>query len=90
VTATRVANQGDYLKFCGEEFWEFISGNANLCIDIIKPLGHQAKERNEAFQAEYAKVITRFTCEFIADLCTPDGAIIWEQVLKLNSGSERG
>jgi len=86
---TRVAHQGDYLKLCGQEFWEFISGNSNLYIDIIKPLGHGAKERNEAFQAEYAKVITRFTGEFIADFCTPDGAIVWEKVLKLNSGSDR-
>jgi len=68
------------LKHCGQEFWAFISGNRNLYIDIIKPLGHQAKERNEAFQAEYAKVITRFTGEFIADFCTPDSAIVWEKV----------
>ncbi len=86
---TRVADQGDYLKLCGQQFWEFISGNPNLYIDIIEPLGHQAKERNEAFQTEYAKVITRFTGEFIADFCTPDGAIIWEEVLKFNSGSGR-
>jgi hypothetical protein len=82
-------DQGDYLKLCGQEFWKFISGNANLYIDIIKLLGHQAKERNEAFQAEYAKVITRFTGEFIADFRTPDGAIVWEKLLKLNSGSDR-
>src|SRR6266480_3393143 len=81
--------KADYLKLCGQDFWEFISGNPNLYIDIIKPLGHRAKERNEAFQAEYAKVITRFTGEFIADFCTPDGAIVWEKVLKLNSGSDR-
>jgi hypothetical protein len=86
---TRVSDQGDYLKLCGQDFWEFISGNSNLYIDIIKPLGHRAKERNEAFQAEYAKVITRFTGEFIADFCTPDDAIIWERVLKLNSGSDK-
>lgn len=71
------------------DFWGFISENSNLYIDIIKPLGHRAKKRNEAFQAEYAKVITRFTGEFIANFCTPDGAIVWEKVLKLNSGSDR-
>ncbi len=85
---TCVADQGDYLKLCGQEFWEFISGNPNLYIEIIQPLGHKAKERNETFQAEYAKVITRFTGEFIGDFCTPDSAIVWEKVLKLNSGSE--
>ena len=84
-----MADQGDYLKLCAQEFCAFISGDPNLYIDIIQPLGHKAKERNEAFQAEYAKVITRFTGEFIADFCTPNGAIVWEKVLKLNSGSER-
>jgi hypothetical protein len=49
---------------------------------------HRAKERNEAFQSEYAKVITRFTGEFIADFCGLDGAIIWEKVLKFNSSSD--
>ena len=83
---TRVADQGDYLKLCGQRFWEFISGDSKLYIDIIEPLGHRAKERNETFQAEYAKAITRFTGEFIADFCTPDGAIIWQKVLELNSG----
>ncbi len=86
---TRVADQGDYLKLCGQDFWEFISGNRNLYIDIVEPLGLRAKERNEAFRAEYAKIITRFTGEFIADFCTADGAIVWEKVLKLNSGSPR-
>jgi Type II restriction endonuclease EcoO109I len=86
---TRVADQGDYLKLCGQDFWEFISGNRTLYIDIIEPLGHRAKERNEAFQSEYAKVITRFTGEFISDFCNPDGGIIFEKVLKFNSGSEK-
>lgn len=76
------------MSLCVQEFREFISGNANLYIDIIEPLGHRAKERNEAFQAQYAKVITRFSGEFIADFCASDGAIIWEKVLKLNSGRD--
>src|SRR5207245_11036538 len=86
---TRAADQAHYLRLCRQEFWDSISGNPNLYIDIIQPPGHKAKERNEAFQAEYAKVITRFTGEFIAEFCTPGGAIVWEKVLKLNSGSER-
>ena len=85
---TRVADQGDYLKLCGQRFWEFISGGFESVHRSHKTAGHQAKVRNEAFQAEYAKVITRFTGEFIADFCTPDGAIVWEKVLKLNSGPD--
>lgn len=41
----------DYLKLCGQRFWEFISGNKNLYTEIIEPLGHKAKEKNDLFFA---------------------------------------
>jgi hypothetical protein len=60
-----VEDKGDYLKKCGQSFWSFVSGDNDFYITIIEPLGHKAKERNEAFQIEYGKVINRFTAEFI-------------------------
>lgn len=42
-------DKGDYQKLCGQNFWTFISGNDLLYTDIIEPLGHKAKERNEEF-----------------------------------------
>ena len=44
-------DKGDYLKLCGQKFWDFISGDNNLYTNIIEPLGHQAKERNEQVYA---------------------------------------
>jgi len=52
---------------------------------IIEPLGHKAKERNEAFQVEYGKVINRFTAEFIKEFCEPDGTILWNKLVQFNS-----
>ena len=79
-------DKSDYLKLCGQRFWEFISGNENLYTDIIEPLGHKAKEKNEKFSEEYAKVINRFTREFATEYCDPDGSILWEKLVKFNSG----
>ena len=79
---------GDYRKLCGQSFWSFISGSDSLYTDIVEPLGHQAAERDEAFRAEYAKVVNRFTGELIADFCDPDGALDWERLLKFNSGRD--
>jgi hypothetical protein len=79
-------DKGDYLKLCGQRFWEFISGNENLYTDIIEPLGHKAKEKNERFSEEYAKVINRFTREFATEYCDKDGSILWEKLVKFNSG----
>lgn len=77
-------DKGDYLKYCGQEFWEFISGDADLYTEIIEPLGHQAKEKNEEFQKQYATLINKFTSEFSADFC-PDGVIDWKKIVELNS-----
>lgn len=81
----RKPDKGDYLKLCGQKFWEFISGDNNLYTDIIEPLGHQAKEKNEQFMEEYAKVINKFTAEFLGKFCDADGNMLWEEIVKFNS-----
>jgi hypothetical protein len=80
-----VEEKGDYLKKCGQSFWSFVSGDNEFYITIIEPLGHKAKERNEAFQIEYGKVINRFTAEFIKDFCQTDGTILWDKLVEFNS-----
>jgi hypothetical protein len=82
-------DKGDYTKLCGESFWAFISGQAKLYLDIIEPLGHQAKERNEAFHQEYGKVINLFTKQFIDEFCDQAGQIHWERLVEFNSGRKR-
>jgi hypothetical protein len=79
-------DKGDYLKKCGQSFWTFISGDEDLYTTIIEPLGHRAKERNDAFQQEYGKVFTRFTKEFTGEFCESDCAIDWKKLLNFNSG----
>lgn len=59
---------------------DLISGNDNLYIEIIEPLGHRAKERNAEFDAAYARIINRFTLNFAQKYCLPDGAIDWPKI----------
>jgi hypothetical protein len=81
-------NKGDYFKLCGQAFWEFISGNERLYIEIIEPLGHRAKERNEEFVSAYARIVNAFTHEFANHFYTPRNEIDWERLVKLNSGRQ--
>ena len=83
----RKPDKGDYLKLCGQKFWEFISGDDSLYTDIIEPLGHQAKEKNEKFMQEYDKVINKFTAEFLGKFCDAEGNMLWEEVVKFNSAN---
>jgi hypothetical protein len=78
-------DKGDYFKYCGQRFWEFISGSVNLYTDIIEPLGHKAKERNEDFTKSYTLMINKFTKEFSNDFCKDDGEIDWIKLVEFNS-----
>ncbi|WP_010418705.1 PmeII family type II restriction endonuclease [Anaerophaga thermohalophila] len=79
-------DKGSYFKYCGQDFWSFISGEENLYKDIVEPIGHKAKEKNEMFLASYAKMINKFTKEFANDFCNDNGEINWEKLVEFNSG----
>ncbi len=78
-------DKGEYFKYCGQRFWEFISGDKELFTKIIEPLGHQAKERNDDFMVSYAQMINLFTKEFADTFCKEDGSIDWEKLVRFNS-----
>ncbi|TGK47639.1 cytosolic protein [Leptospira kanakyensis] len=78
-------DKGDYLKLCGQRFWEFISGEEELYSELIEPLGHTAKTNDDLYQEAYAKMINKFTIEFGKDFCKADGAIDWEKLVHFNS-----
>jgi len=80
-------DKGHHLKLCGQDFWELISGDKSLYIEIIEPLGHQAKERNEDFLKAYASMINQFTQEFMDSFCD-DGVINWERLVRFNSSKD--
>jgi hypothetical protein len=77
-------DKGEYLKLCGQRFWEFISGNTNLYQEIIEPLGFKAKEKNESFQKEYSKILNNFSLELGKDF-SDSGNIDWIKIVQYNS-----
>jgi len=79
---------GEYFKYCGQKFWEFISGNTDLYTTIIEPLGYKAKEKNEEFMTSYIQMLNKFTLEFSKKFCDKDGRIEWEKLVKFNSSDE--
>lgn len=77
-----------HLKLCGQRFWEFISGSPRLYIDIIEPLGTDARRHNDEYDARYKKMITRFSRDFANMYCTDDGTVRWDRIVELNSGAD--
>ena len=81
-------DKGEYLKLCGQRFWELISGNEKLYIDIVEPIGYKAKQKNEEFSENYAQVVNKLTLEFSQKFCD-DGKINWAKLVEYNSGFEK-
>jgi len=81
-------DKGDYFKYCGQDFWYFISGEKTLYTDILEPLAADAKNKNEEFQIEYVKMINKLTKDFIARYCDDSGNIDWARIMEINSSSK--
>lgn len=77
----------NYYKYCGQTFWEFISDDSDLYIELIEPLGHKAKEKNDDFMKSYSQMINKFTREFAINYCTEDGSIDWNKLVCFNSAT---
>ena len=78
-------DKGEYFKYCGQKFWDFVSGKPNLYTDIIEPLGFEARKRNEEYLELYGHMINRFTMEFNKYFCEANGAINWGRLIEFNS-----
>jgi hypothetical protein len=78
-------DKGDYLKLCGQRFWEFISGDLEFYIKIVEPIGYKAKERNVEFLAEYELVVDAFTELFRQHFCNARNLVLWDVLIKHSS-----
>jgi hypothetical protein len=77
-----------YSKLCGQRFWELISGNDKLYIEIVEPIGYKARQKNEEFAISYAQIVNRLTLEFSQKFCD-NGIINWAKLVEYNSGFEK-
>jgi hypothetical protein len=82
---TRTSFIRGYMKVVGQNFWYLISEDANLYTTIIEPIGYRAKEHNDAFTLEKARLTNRFTKQFIDVYCLEDGSIDWVKLVEFNS-----
>ena len=81
----RNPDKGEYFKYCGQEFWYFISEEEHLYTELIEPLGYKAREKNEDFMLSYTQMINKFTREFSNSFCKKNGDIDWMKLVEFNS-----
>jgi hypothetical protein len=83
----KTKDNGLYLHVGGQSFWHLISGDKQLYIDIIEPLGEEAEKHNEQFNIEKAAVYNRLIREFTITYCDAAGNIDWPKLVQFVSGN---
>jgi len=83
---TRSSFLRGYWKYCGQNFWYFISKEEDLYTQIIEPLGYRAREHNENFKKEKERIVNLFTVDFSKEFCS-DGNIDWKKLVQFNCGN---
>lgn len=77
-----------YMKIVGQNFWYLISENPNLYIEIIDPIGYEAKKHNDDFLNKRGGIINILTKQLINKFCDKKtGEIDWGKLIQFNSGN---
>lgn len=72
----------NYYKYCGQEFWEFVTGDSEFYQKIIIPLDKEARKKDEDFKKTYSAKINEMTKEFSDSYLTSDGIIDWQKIIE--------
>jgi hypothetical protein len=80
-------NNGIFLKIGGQQFWHLLSGDPNLYIDLVEPLGKEAELHNKNFALEKDKTYNRLVRELTSEYCDQSGAINWAKLVRFVSGN---
>jgi hypothetical protein len=75
-----VTDREEYFKYCGQEFWELISGDPDLYTRIVEPLRLMSARRSERFTEDYTDAVNRLSARFYRHFCDERGAISWEKL----------
>lgn len=84
---SKTVDNGLYVKVMGQSFWHLISGDPNLYLDIVEPIGFRAREHNDRFMEMKAALENKLVQAFINQFCLPDGHIDWDKLVRFNSGN---
>lgn len=83
----KTVNNGSYLHIGGQSFWHLISGDKQLYIDLIEPLGVEAERHNDLFNLEKTAAYNRLIREFTVEYCDKHGNINWTKLVQFVSGN---
>jgi len=81
----KTVHTGELLHIGGQSFWYLLSGDRELYVDLIEPLGHEAEAHATRFEAKKDATYHRLTDQFIATFCDAEYKIDWPKLVRFVS-----
>lgn len=76
-----------YRELAGQDFWAWLTGDADFYMKIIQYMGTKPDEYAKQFDEAYNRALNRMLREFTTNYCLSDGSINWDKLVQFNSGS---
>lgn len=76
-------------KVAGQVFWELLTGERDYFIRIAQAIGMCAESHAEAYKKAYEKQKLKLLRQFMLNFVSDDGDVLWDLVVKYNSGKDR-
>jgi hypothetical protein len=83
----RNEDRGTFEVRSGQKFWQFLTDESGLYLELLIPFAYQAQEYNDQYLQRRAALENRLTKELLNNFCKDDGSIDWEKLLQFNSGA---
>lgn len=76
-----------YYKLAGQAFWEQITGDSDFYLKLIRLMKDDPDNHRPIYRDAWDRAINRFIKQFSQEFCDDDGRILWEELVKYNSGA---
>ena len=78
-----------YIELAGQDFWTWLTGDADFYLKIVKFMGTRPDQYVEDFKKSYSNALNRLSRDFMNQYCLQDGSIDWDKLVQFNSGSTK-
>ncbi len=78
----------NYETLIGQAFWEYISGNPRLYIDLLEPMHDKLDAHSMQYEYNYLQLSAQLARDMLQEFCTND-QLDWNKVLAFCSGTRR-
>lgn len=75
-----------YYKFAGQAFWARVTGDPDFYLKLVQLMRNDPDGHRQAFKEAWDRAVNRFVRQFSGNFCDNAGNILWEELVKFNSG----